>query len=113
METQEEIKNKAVLEHLFFEGLNKRDLSLLKEVYATDVRYHSPSLDIDNLTDLSALSNGYFSAFHDTKVTIEDLIAKNDKVVIRFTFEGVHKGALQDIKPTGKKVSIYQKFFEL
>lgn len=106
METQEEIKNKAVLEHLFLDGLNKRNLSLFKEVYAPDVRYHSPSLEINNLTELSALSNGYFSAFHDTRVTIEDLIAKDNKIIIRFTFQGVHKGALQDIKPTGKKVVI-------
>jgi len=106
METQEEIRNREVLEHLFLDGLNKRDLSLFNEVYAPDIRYHSPSVEINNLTELSGLSNGYFSAFHDTKVNIEDLIAKDNKVIIRFTFQGVHKGALQGIKPTGNKIVI-------
>ena len=106
METQEEIKNKEILEHIFFDGLNKRDLSILDEAYAPDILYHAPSIEIDNFEDLKRLSSGYFSAFHDTTVTIEDLIAKGDKVTIRFIFQGIHKGALQEIQPTGKKMSI-------
>jgi len=106
METQEEIKNREVMRHLFLDGLNKRDLSLFDEVYAPDIHYHAPKIEIDNLKDLRNLSNGYFSAFHDTEVTINDLITKDDKVAIRFTFQGVHKEALQEIQPTGRKIKI-------
>ena len=106
METQEETKNREVLEHLLFDGLNKRDLSLFDEVYAPNILYHAPKIEIDNLKDLRNLSNGYFSAFHDTEITINDLIAKDDKVILRFTFQGVHKETLQEIQPTGRNIKI-------
>ena len=106
METQEEIKNKEILEHLFLDGFNKRNLSIMDEMHSPEVIYHAPSIEIDNFEDLKRMSNSYFSAFHDTTVTIDDLIAKDDKVIIRFTFQGVHKEALQELPPTGKKIKM-------
>jgi ketosteroid isomerase-like protein len=57
----------------------------------------------------------------DTKTTIEDIIAEGDKVVIRYTMTGTHKGTFRGIPATGKKftqtgISIYRikdgKFLE-
>ena len=45
------------------------------------------------------------SAFPDFKATIDDIIAEGDKVVIRQTFSGTHKGEFMGIAPTGKRVS--------
>jgi predicted ester cyclase len=44
-------------------------------------------------------------AFPDFKVTIDDLIAEGDKVVIRATWNGTQKGEFMGIPPTGKRVS--------
>jgi predicted ester cyclase len=38
-------------------------------------------------------------------VTIEDMVAESDKVVVRFTYRGTHTGELMGVAPTGKKVS--------
>lgn len=47
-----------------------------------------------------------FAAFPDGHQTIEDMIAEGDKVVFRSTFRGTHKGELEGIAPTRKKVDI-------
>src|SRR4051812_43516574 len=35
----------------------------------------------------------------------DDIIAEGDKVMIRWTFRGVHKGSYGDIQPTGKELT--------
>jgi predicted ester cyclase len=39
-------------------------------------------------------------------VTIEDMIAEGDKVVVRMTMRGTQQGALGGIPPTGKQVAV-------
>ena len=47
-----------------------------------------------------------FAAFPDFQWAIEDMVGEGDKVVFRSTFRGTHKGELEGIAPTGKKVNI-------
>ncbi len=46
------------------------------------------------------------AVFPDWHPTIEDMIAEGDKVVVRFTGSGTHKGEFMGIPPTGKQVTI-------
>jgi steroid delta-isomerase-like uncharacterized protein len=45
------------------------------------------------------------TAFPDFEATIEDLIAEDDRVVIRMTWTGTHEGEFMGIPPTGNRVS--------
>ncbi|SRR6266487_311111 len=45
------------------------------------------------------------AGFPDLRHTIEDMIAKGDKVVIRATMHGTHGGEYLGIPPTGKRVT--------
>ena len=45
------------------------------------------------------------TAFPDVHITIEDVVANGDKVAIRTTFHGTHKGEYLGITPTGKAVT--------
>jgi predicted ester cyclase len=45
------------------------------------------------------------SAFPDFKATIDEIIAEDDKVVLRQTWSGAQKGEFMGIAPTGKSVS--------
>ena len=42
----------------------------------------------------------------DFQTTIEDLIAEGDKVAVRISWQGTHKGELMGIPPTGKYVKV-------
>jgi predicted ester cyclase len=46
------------------------------------------------------------TAFPDLHVTIEDMIAEGDKVVVRMTMHGTQQGPLGSIPPTGKQVAL-------
>ncbi|MCA9734983.1 MAG: ester cyclase [Deferribacteres bacterium] len=46
------------------------------------------------------------SAFPKYKLIDEDLIEEGNKVAVRATFHGVHKGELMGIAATGKEVSV-------
>lgn len=47
-----------------------------------------------------------YSAFPDLKLTIEDTVAEGDKVTLRYTLRGTHKGELMGIPPTGKQITV-------
>ncbi len=46
------------------------------------------------------------SAFPDFNKSIDDMVAEGDKVALRYTIEGTHKGTFAGIPATGKHVSI-------
>ncbi len=48
---------------------------------------------------------GFRSAFPDSALRVEDEVAEGDKVVIRWSFSGTHKGNLLGVPATGKKVA--------
>ncbi len=46
------------------------------------------------------------SAFPDLHLTIEDMIAEGDKVVMRSTWSGTHQGEFMGISATGRRVTV-------
>ena len=49
-------------------------------------------------------------AYPDLHVTVEDLIAEDDKLVARNTVTGTHQGEYMGVPPTGKSVT-YNEIF--
>lgn len=45
------------------------------------------------------------AAFPRYQLAIDDIFAEEDKVAVRFTFKGVHKGDLMGIPPTDREVT--------
>jgi predicted ester cyclase len=50
--------------------------------------------------------SGFYGAVPDVHVTINDMVVEGDKVAVRFTLSGTHKGEFMGAPPTGKKVMI-------
>ncbi|SRR6266545_1720167 len=46
------------------------------------------------------------TAFAPITATIEDLIAEDDKVVVRWSLRGAHSGSFMDLPPTGQLVHL-------
>ncbi len=102
MSTEE---NKATVRRAIEEGWNQGNLATLDEIMAPNFVDHSPMVP-----NLSPGSEGYKqfvaasrTACPDFWVTIEDLIAEGDTVVMRITCGGTHQGAWLGIPPTGKQ----------
>ena len=100
-------ENKAIARRLFGEGINEGNLSVADELVAPDFINHNPARgatpDREGLKQYVTMLR---SAFPDLHGTIEDQIAEGDKVVLRMTFRGTHRGKLMGIPPTGKELAV-------
>jgi len=45
------------------------------------------------------------AAYPDIRITIDDMIAAEDKVVVRWSSIGTHQGVMQGVAPTNRKVA--------
>lgn len=54
--------------------------------------------------ELQRLELSFAEAFPDSFYSIEDLIAENDRVVLRVTTRGTHRKEFHGIAPTNRKV---------
>ena len=44
------------------------------------------------------------TAFPDLRIAVDDVVAEDDRVVVRLRFRGTHRGSFQGIEPTGRSV---------
>ncbi len=97
-------QNKAAWLHMRAE-LSKGNRGIVDELFATDFIYHGPfGTEIRGLESFKQFAVELVNAIP-LHMTIEDMIAEGDKVSIRITFRGAHKGELWGIVPTGKEVT--------
>jgi steroid delta-isomerase-like uncharacterized protein len=98
--------NKEIVKRYWEGKWNERRPEILDELQTQDVIYHGTSMEMNGIEEYKRVYSSFLSAFHDTQVTFEDLIAEGDKVMSRITFSAVHKGELEGIPPTGKTLTI-------
>jgi steroid delta-isomerase-like uncharacterized protein len=100
-------RNKAVIRRFVEEVQNQKNWDTFDELNADDFVNLSAPPGIPSDKEGGKMFLGAFiSAFPDSRVTIEDMIAEGDRVVTKKTFNGTHTGELNGIPPTGNRVSI-------
>jgi steroid delta-isomerase-like uncharacterized protein len=98
-------ENKALVRR-YVEAFNQGDPDALDELLVPDYVDHNIFPDQEpGLEGYKQAVAGFFSAFPDASITVEDMIAEADKVVTRYTFRGTHQGELMGIAPTGTEVT--------
>ena len=99
--------NKEIVRRFVEAVQNEGDLSVLDEVAAPGyINRTAPAgvpADREGLKQLTAM---FRRAFPDGRMTIQDMVAEEDRVATRKTFRGTHQGELMGISPTGKAVVI-------
>lgn len=101
-------ENKLLIRFCVDEALNKGNLSVADEHFASDYLVHIPSRPDPGrgpgvFKDVIGM---WRSAFADWHMTIEDLVADGDLVANRFTTTGTHTGPLMGIPPTGRRMVV-------
>jgi len=104
MSTEE---NKAFVRQMVEEVFNQGNVSRADEFLAPNFveREELPPGIPRDREGVKQLTTMLRSAFPDFKATIDDIVAEGDKVVIRQTWSGTHKGESMGVPPTGKSVS--------
>jgi predicted ester cyclase len=76
----------------------------LDELFVPDFVRHDPAGGFRSREDYKRFLFSLLAALPG-QFTIEDLIAEGDKVVLRYTFRGIHQGQWRGLPPTGKAVT--------
>jgi steroid delta-isomerase-like uncharacterized protein len=100
--------NKAIVRRLYEEVWNKRKLQVMSELVSPshaihDPIYSGPSIGPEVYRGQVAM---FVTGFPDARLAIEDTVAEQDKVAVRWTISGTHKGEFLGIPATNKKVSV-------
>ncbi len=106
-------ENKAIVRRAYEDGMNKKNLAIIDEVFAPEYVAHFPGVPpIRGVDNIKELIKAFIAAFPDIVFTVEDQIAEGDKVATRWTARGTHQGEFRGfppkthgIPPTGKEVS--------
>ncbi len=100
-------ENKAVVRRAF-DAVSKGDLVVTDEITASDFVRHDLASTFEEVRGVEAVRQfivALRAAFPDLQLTVEDIIAEGDKVIVRFTGRGTQRGAFLGISPTGKAVT--------
>lgn len=96
---------KHVVTRIVEEMFNRHDLAAADSYVATDCIDHSgfPGQPA-GLAGMKSRWGMMFAAFPDFSITIDDLVAEDDKVSMRATGRGTHQGEFFGVPATGKPV---------
>ena len=103
MSTEE---NKALVRCFFEEGPSKGDLRAADELLAPNFALHTPLPSAPGIRGMNDVITACRAAFEHLSVTVEDMVAEDDRVAARFTARGIHKGAFMGLPPTGKSITM-------
>ena len=96
-----EAQNRELVVRMY-EEIDKQNFDFPIELCAPEVRiYGAGSFEPMKKEALKPMFHMWFGAFPDYTHTIEDVIAKGDKVAVRCTYTGTHKGEFMGAPPTG------------
>jgi len=84
---------KALVHRWIEEVFNQGKMTAADELAAADYVHHDPvGLDVQGLQAFKQLVTNIRTAFSDFRISADDLIEEGDKVALRFTLRGTHKG---------------------
>jgi steroid delta-isomerase-like uncharacterized protein len=100
-------QNKAVIRRLIDEVWNRRAFDAADELFAPEAIIYESGVALPGAGP-AVVKEGIgaiCAAFPDNRITIDDMIAAEDKVVLRWSSLGTHQGVMQGIAPTNRKVA--------
>jgi steroid delta-isomerase-like uncharacterized protein len=103
--------NKATARRYWDEAWSMGNVAIIEEIFTPDNIFHSGGGAVSR--GIEARKQGptrWRTAFPDFRATVEDIFAEGDKVVLRWTVHGTHRGNIEiesagTVPPTGKHIS--------
>lgn len=94
--------NKATVRRYIEQIMNEKQYDLVDEFLVEAVELHGSGPGISGRAALAEFYAAFFAAFPDWQMTIDDMVAEGDKVVVRYTATCTHQGEFQGIPATGR-----------
>jgi steroid delta-isomerase-like uncharacterized protein len=103
------IEQNGIMVRSFYEdGFNKGDLDSVRPFIAPSFVSHNPIIGslLPGYAGFKQLVAIHRQAFPDIRVRIEEMISNVDRVVVRWTWRGSHRGHFMGVAPTGLQVTV-------
>jgi steroid delta-isomerase-like uncharacterized protein len=99
--------NEAKTRSYFQELWNQRNLDVIDDWIAPEYVGHYSAFpeELQGVEGFRRMVQELLEAVPDLQMTVEEVIARDDMVVTRFTARGTHQGELQGFAPTGVRVT--------
>jgi steroid delta-isomerase-like uncharacterized protein len=99
-------RNKAVVQRVFDEVINQRRLETIDEIYVPDVVDHDPLPGAPpGIEGVKYTLRGLFAGLPDLHVTVEEMSAHLDKVVVHNTWQGTRSGKLLGLPASNRPMT--------
>ena len=99
----QEENNKFLIRQVYEEAINHGNIELVDTLFSSSFIDHSAHDQVPGPRGVEDYFAQVREGFPDIHVTIDDLVAVNNTVVVRTTWRGTHQGVYEGIEPTGKQ----------
>jgi predicted SnoaL-like aldol condensation-catalyzing enzyme len=109
MSSQEEQRNEELAHRFHMDIFQKGDLSVADEILSPDFVWRNPSLPPDlqhGSENTKKIASSIIDSMPDRQITHDDVIAKGDKVLLRWRMTGTPKKEVLGIPPGDKPVTL-------
>lgn len=92
----------------YFKAFLEKDVAWFKDHIEPGFRRHDPGLPFEVVgpEGVERLADFLLPAIPDMRLDLQDFVAEGDKVVVRLTIRGTHRGDLAGIAPTGRPIEV-------
>ena len=100
-------ENKVIVRRWNDEIWNRGNLATIDELFAVDFVFDYPPPEANpDREGYKQFITRNFRTWADIHCTIEDMVAEGDKVAVRWTGRGTHKGEFWGVAPTGREATL-------
>ncbi len=98
----------ALVQRWFENVWNHRQTSVIDEILSpTSVCYSDHGTIVGPADFREKMFDPFVAAFPDLRVTVDDILADGDQVVVRWTGRGTHSGTAMGLTASGKPVEFH------
>ncbi len=97
--------NEAKLQRAF-DAWNAGDLDSYLALYDDSIKLHGYSPEPMDKASVRGFYQMIHHAFDGPKLTFHDVFSNGDRLAVRFTMTGTHRGAFLGIPPTGRNIAV-------
>ena len=100
--------NKAIVRRFLSAVIAERNPDAADQVLTPDYTVHFVGMPrpIAGLSAWQQVIGGYFSAFPDLQLELQEELAEGDRVAVRYVWTGTQRGAFMGIPATGRPVRV-------
>jgi predicted ester cyclase len=95
-------RNKRAVRSLFEDGFNHQRGEVFEEVVAPE---YADAFGERGAAAFQKVIAGLRGGFPDIEYTVEELVAEDDAVAVRWHWTGTHRGAFRGVAPTARRVT--------